>query len=246
MDTQYGAVRANNTRKPVFNAFQTFGGQGDVLPGDEQCGDFQAPDITIASPTEGAVFATSLPIEASAKDGTGVARISVYADDSQSEIRNFTDKNAPATLDGKIEWQGAKQLPVGTHKITVQAIDPMGNVGTKSVTVTKVDPSKLKAIRTLVSLKLSGKGAKRTLKVSLVPGTRGLTNLLGKLQVVFQKKAKGKWKTAHKYAKTAKGADKRAAAFKVKLKKAQWRVQVIYTAKAGTSYGSAKSVFKKF
>src|SRR3954462_15192961 len=32
MDPQYGAVRPNNPRKPVFNAFQTFGGQGDVLP----------------------------------------------------------------------------------------------------------------------------------------------------------------------------------------------------------------------
>ena len=246
MDTAYGAVRANGTKKPVFSAFQTFAGKGDVLPGSEQCGDFDAPTVTISAPTDGAVFATSLPIKASATDGTGVARISVYADDNKDEIRNFTDKNAPASLDGSINWQGAKQLPVGTHKITVQAIDPMGNVGTKSVTVTKVDPSKLKAIRTLVSVKLAGKGAKRTLKVSLVPGSRGLTNLLGKLQVVFQKKAKGKWKTAHKYAATAKGADRKAVAFKVKLKKAQWRVQVIYTAKAGTSYGSARSTFLKF
>src|SRR3954451_4521486 len=207
MDTAYGAVRANGTKKPLFNAFQAFAGKGDVLPGDEPCGDFDAPEITISAPTDGAVFATSLPIRASAKDGSGVARISVYADDSKDEIRNFTDKNAPATLDGKIEWQGAKQLPVGTHKITVQAIDPMGNVGTKSVTVTKVDPSKLKAIRTLVSLKLSGKGAKRTIKVSVVPGARGLTHLLGKLQVVLQKNVKGKWKTAHKYGRSAKGAD---------------------------------------
>jgi hypothetical protein len=217
-----------------------------VLPGDEQCGDFVAPDVTISTPTDGAVFATSLPIRASAKDGTGVARISVYADDSHSEIRNFTDKSAPSSLDGKIDWQGAKQLSVGTHKITVRAIDPMGNVGTKSVTVTKVDPSKLKAIRTLVQVKLAGKGAKRTLKVSLVPGSRGLTNMLGKLQLVFQKKVKGKWKTAHKYGKTAKGADRRPAAFKVKLKKAQWRVQVIYTAKKGTSYGSGRSAFLRF
>src|SRR3954451_10274367 len=190
MDTAYGAVRANGTKKPVFNAFQAFAGKGDVLPGGESCGDFDAPEITISAPTDGAVFATSLPIRASAKDGSGVARISVYADDSKDEIRNFTDKKAPATLNGSINWQGAKQLSVGTHKITVQAIDPMGNVGTKSVTVTKVDASKLKAIKTLVRFKLSGKGAKRTLKVSLVPSARGLTNLLGKIQVVFQKKAK--------------------------------------------------------
>src|SRR3954470_10875628 len=178
MDTAYGAVRANGTKKPVFNAFQSFAGKGDVLPGDESCGDFDPPSVTIAAPTDGAVFATSLPIKALATDGSGVARISVYADDANSEIRNFTDKKAPSTLDGSINWQGAKQLSVGTHKITVQAIDPMGNVGTKSVTVTKVDPSKLKSIKTLVKLKLSGKGGKRTLKISLVPGTRGLTSLL--------------------------------------------------------------------
>jgi hypothetical protein len=246
MDTAYGMVRANYQHKPLFNVFQTFAGRGDVLPDDEQCGDFVAPEIIISAPTGGALFATSLPIKATARDGSGVARVSVYADDSQSEIRNFTDRNAPASLDGSLDWQGAKRLSVGTHKITVKAVDPSGNVGEKSVTVTKVDPSKLKAIPTAAQLKLTGKGATRTLKVKLAPGTRGLTSLLGKIKVVFQKKVKGKWKTAHKYGKTAKGADKRFATFKVKLEKAQWRVQVIYTAKKGTSYSSTRSAWIRF
>jgi hypothetical protein len=246
MDTHYGAVRTNGQRKPVFTSIQTFASSGDVLPATEECGDFNAPEITISEPTEGAVFATSLPIKVAAADGSGVARISVYADGNASEIRNFTDKNAPRSLDGSLDWQGAKQLSVGTHKLTVTALDPMGNVGTKSVTVTKVDPSKLKGIRTKLRVKLSGRGAKRTLKVTVVPSAKGLTNLLGKIQVVFQKNVKGKWKTAHKYSKTAKGADRRAAVFKVSLKKAKWRVQVIYTTKPGTSYGSSKSSFKKF
>src|SRR4051794_8217232 len=238
MDTAYGAVRANGTKKPVYNAFQSFASKGDVLPGSEACGDFAAPEVTIDEPTNGAVFATSLPIKVGAKDGSGVARISVYADDAKDEIRNFTDKNAPSTLSGSLDWQGAKRLSIGTHKLTVIALDPMGNVGTRSVTVTKVDPSKIKGIKTKVRLKLSGKGAKRTVKVMVVPSARGLTTLLGKLNVVFQKNVKGKWKTAHKYGKTAKGADRRSASFKVKLEKAKWRVQVVYTAKSGTSYGS--------
>src|SRR4051795_11132013 len=52
MDTQYGAVRADGSKKPVFNAFQTFGTSGDTLPAGEACGDFQAPEVTIASPLD--------------------------------------------------------------------------------------------------------------------------------------------------------------------------------------------------
>src|SRR4051794_2640397 len=258
MDVAYGAVRTNNQRKPLFNAWQTFAGRGDTLPATEECGDFKGPSVTITQPAEGAVFATSLPIKVSAADEevmpasvdpithSGVARISVFADDSKTEIRNFTDKNAPASLDGTIDWQGAKQLPVGTHKLTVLAIDPFGNVGTQTVTVTKVDPSKLKAIKTTLRVKLSGKKAKKTVKVTIVPGAKGLTSLLGKIQLVFQKNVKGKWKTAHKYSKTAKGADVKPAVFTATLKKAKWRGEGGYTAQPRTSHGSPKSSFLQF
>ncbi|TMM00277.1 MAG: hypothetical protein E6G10_16590 [Actinobacteria bacterium] len=238
----YGAVRVNGQHKPLFGALQTFAARGDTLPASEACGDFQAPDITIDAPTNGAVFAGPLTLKASATDASGVPRISFFADDQSSEIRNFTSKDAPATLQGGLDWMGAKQLSLGQHKITVVAVDPMGNQATKSVTVTRVDPAKMPAIKTLLKVKLAGKGARRILRVQLALSSKGLTNVLGKIKVVFQKKVKGRWKTAHKYGSMAKGFDRRAKAFKVSLAKAQWRVLVTYGGSPG--YAKATSSLK--
>src|SRR4051794_30995540 len=241
MDVAYGAIRGN-VRKPLFGAFQTFATRGDTLPAGEACGDFQAPGITIATPTDGAVFAGPLTIKASATDDSGVPRISYFVDDSAAEIRNFTSKDAPAKLAAALTWQGAKKLANGRHRVTVVAVDPMGNVGSKTVAVTKVDPSKLPGIRTKLRLKLSGKGAKRTLKVQVKPGAKGLTNVLGKISVVFAKRTARGWKVAHKYGTMAKGYDRRSKAFKVKLARAQWRVVVTYGGSPG--YARATSSLK--
>jgi hypothetical protein len=240
----YGAVRTTGDHKPLFGAFQAFTQRGDTLPASEACGDFQAPDITIEAPTQGAVFAGPLTLKASATDASGVPRISFFADDQKDEIRNFTSKDAPATLQGAMDWMGAKQLPVGEHKITVVALDPMGNQSTKSVTVTKVDPSRMPAIKTALKLKLSGSGVKRTLRIQIKPAGQGLTSVLGKIKVVFQKKVKGRWKTAHKYGAMAKGYDKRSKAFKVKLAKAQWRVLVTYGGSPGYAKATSSLKFK--
>src|SRR5947209_345418 len=246
MENAYGAVRANGQRKAVFGALQTYATLGDTRPAGEACGDFQGPDITISAPTDGAVFAAALPISVSASDASGVPRISLYIDGSQTVIRNFTDKNAPGTLKGSMTWQGAKRLSVGTHKLTITAVDPSGNVGTKTVTITKLDPRKLKAVPTSLRVTLGGSGGKRVVKVSIVRGGAGLTNVLGKLQVVFQKKVKGRWIAAHKYGRSAKGVDRHAATFSASLNRAQWRVLVVYTTKPGTSFGSAKAISKAF
>ena len=239
MYSAFGAVRANGQRKPVFNAFA----HGDTRPAEEACGDFAGPSISIATPTDGAVFAGPLTIKATATDVSGVPRISYFADDSANEIRNFTNADAPTKLSADLGWQGAKALSNGQHKITVVAIDPMGNVGSKSVTVTKVDPSKLPAIRTTLKLRLKrGKGTKRTLLVQIKPKSRGLANVLGKMKVTFAKKAGKRWKTAHKYGSMAKGYDRKSKRFNVKLKPAQWRVTVSYTGSPG--YARATSSLK--
>ena len=89
---------------------------------------------------------------------------------------------------------------------------------------------------------MSVKGAKRTVSVQLKTASKGLTNVLGKIKLVFQKKVKGRWKTAHKYGSMAKGFDRRAKAFKVSLAKAQWRVLVTYGGSPG--YAKATSSLK--
>jgi len=243
MDAHYGAIRQDGTRKPLFGAFQTYATRGDAL-GTEACGDFEAPQISIAQPTDGAVFAGPLPLEASATDSSGVPRISFFVDGSDAEIRNFTDKDAPSKLRGAIEWQGAKKLAMGEHTITVVALDPMGNQSSKSVKVTRVDASKLPAIKTQLKLKVRGKGGKRTLYVQVKPASRGLTNVLGKIKIVCQKKVKGHWKTAHKYGAMAKGYDRKSKRFKLKLKRSQWRVLVTYSGSNGYAKAASSVKFK--
>src|SRR3954447_14459914 len=244
MDVAYGAVRGNGDKKPLFGAFQAFAAGGDTVPATEACGDFQPPSITVASPTDGAVFAGPLAIKASATDASGVPRISYFVDGAASEIRNFTDKNAPSKLNAALTWQGAKRLANGAHRVTVVAVDPMGNVGSKTVTVTKVDASKLPRIKTTLKLKVSGKGAKRMLRVQVKPGAKGLTSVLGKISVVFAKKVHGRWKVAHKYGTMAKGYDRRSKAFRVKLQRAQWRVVVTYGGSPGYAKATSSLKFK--
>ena len=238
MEDKYGIAG-----KPAFAAVQAAAAGTDKFAGDE-CGDFTPPTITIAKPTDGAVFATSLPIQVSANDGSGVARISLFYDDKTPEIRNFTagaDAIKPS-LAGGLDWQGGKQLSLGAHKLTVQAVDPMGNVASKSVTVTKVDLTKLPKIKTQLKVKLQGKGAKRIVRVQVKPNSKGLTNVLGKINLVFAKKVKGHWKVAHKYGSMAKGYDRRSKLFRVKLERAQWRVTVTYSGSNG--YAKAVSSLK--
>jgi hypothetical protein len=247
MEAHYGAVKLDGSRKSVFGALAAVAAHGDTLPATEACGDFQAPDITIDSPTDGAIFAGPLKLEASATDPSGVPRISFFVDESASEIRNFTPKgaDAPKTMPGELEWQGAKLLSLGQHKITVVALDPQGNTATKSVTVTKVDPSRLPAIKTQLQLKLKkGKGGKRILRVQVKPAGKALTNVLGKIKVVFSKKVKGRWKAAHKYGSMAKGYDKRSKVFNVKLETAAWRVQVSYLGSPGYAKSAKSLTFK--
>jgi Bacterial Ig domain len=233
MENRYGILRPDLSPKPVFGALRTYAARGDVLPGSESCGDFAPPSVSVAAPTDGAVFTGALPIRASAEDPPGVARISLYVDDSINEIRNFTNSAAPRELGGGLEWQGAKRLSNGSHRLTVTAVDPMGNVGSRTVTVTKVDPSRLKAIKTRLVVKLRGKGAKRQVLVRIRRQRKGLTNVLGKIKVTFRKKVKGRWKTAHKYGSMAKGYDRKSRRFKVKLKRAQWKVTVAYLGSPG-------------
>ena len=245
MNTGYGVVRQDASLKPAFNAWKSFATSGDQIPDSEACGDFESPTLHVFAPTSGAQFVGALPIKVSATDSSGVPRISL-AVDSKSEIRNFTDAKAPHTLDGSLDWQGAKKLSLGVHKITVVAIDAHGNVASSTVDVLKVDPSKLKAIKTKVVAKLKGRGGRRTLSVRVAPAAVGLTHLLGKVDVVAQKRRGKKWISAHRYSKSAKGSDKKSLTFKLKLEKAQWRIVIRYRPKAKTGYRSTTRVLKAF
>ena len=245
MNTGYGMVRKDGGRKSAFEAWRGYATSGDQLPDSEACGDFEAPALQISAPASGALFAGSLPITVSAQDPSGVGRITLSFD-GKDDIRSFGDASAPSTLNGALDWQGAKQLSLGAHHIDAIAIDTHGNVSTARVDVTKVDPGKLPLISTKSTARLSGRGGRRTLSIRLKAAKAGLTTLRGKIDVIAQKRKKRKWVSAHRYSKSAKGADKKALAFHLKLEKAQWRIIVRFRPSQGTSYKGFTRTLKAF
>jgi hypothetical protein len=156
--SRFGMLRGDFSAKPVFAAFSAYAHNGDSLPASEPCGDLGGPAITIAAPTNGARFSKQLVIKVAASDGGGVGRISLLYDGA-NKIRNFTDRNAPANLSGRIEWMGAKRLSLGRHTLTVTAVDKAGNTSSRTVTVYKVRVGAESAGK-----KKAGKKAKKTAK----------------------------------------------------------------------------------
>jgi hypothetical protein len=187
-----------------------------------------------------------LPIKATANDTGGIGRITFIADGQK--IRNFTTglKSAsqfPKTLSGEMTWQGAKRLALGPHTITIVALDGSGNSTTREIHVTKVDPQRLTGLPTrFTPLILGGAGAKRTVSVQVTAATSSVIGFraVHKVQLVFQKLKGGRWKTAHKYTKTAKAAIRLG----VRLEKARWRVQAVFPAKA--PFKASKTPWKYF
>jgi Bacterial Ig domain len=225
----YGLLTAGGGHKPAWDAFRTIATAGDALSG--QCGDFDGPAITVVTPKVGQSYAGALRISASATDAGGPKRVTFAADGKT--IQNF----GAGLANGKVvslDWQGAKQLGIGTHTITVSATDTQGNEAKQDVQVRKVSATDLIAIGpakfTLKGVKCSAAGV-----CSLAGGLKSPSGspLPGKLQIQWQwrtkatKKKKAAWKTLHKVSKPA------GKPFKVKQKlkrSGAWRVRVRYLA----------------
>jgi hypothetical protein len=235
----YGLLGTGGAHKPAWDVFHTIATTGDTLSG--ACGDFTGPSVKVITPKVGQSYAGSLLISASAKDTSAPARITFAADGKT--IQNFSDGLASDKV-MSLDWQGAKQLSVGVHTITVSATDAQGNVGSQDVQVRKVGASQLIAIGpakfTLKNVKCS-KAASCLLSGQLRSPSGSA--LPGKVQVQWQwrtkatKKRKAGWKTLHKVTKPA------GKPFKVrqKLKRSgAWRVRVRYLAPKPLKPSSSK------
>ena len=103
---RYGLERFDGSHRPAYDALSAVGRQ---RPGAGDCGDFEAPRITVAVPTAGALFDRSLLIGVSANDElSALGRITLYA--NGKKIRSFTDglENDKAV---EIDWMGAARCP---------------------------------------------------------------------------------------------------------------------------------------
>lgn len=126
-----GLVRANGSRKPSFGAMAAYMREGDTLT--EPCGVFTGPAITVASPGSRTIYNGPLAIRVSAHSSAGVFRIRLLADGRL--IRNYDGRGYPSTLNGAIEWMGAKRLSPGWHTLSFLAYDRMRNVSRVDVRV---------------------------------------------------------------------------------------------------------------
>jgi hypothetical protein len=225
MENMYGLLRFDGSRRPAYAAFQDYARNGDRLTGP--CGDFGAPTVQILSPQPETVIGTSDPltIRATASD-KDIMRMTFAVKGAGSEIRNFTNSGQPLNLANGVSltWQGAKQLPIGTHTIVVTAVDAQGNQGSAEVQVRKVNPSTLAPQTTSVpSLRVLGKGRKRTLTGQLKAAVP--FNIPGKVVAEWQNRRGGKWKKVHGAAKNANKPFKFTQSLKYG---GQWRVRVVY------------------
>ncbi len=218
--TRYGLQRADGSKRPAFDALTQIG-RGNV--GSEPCGDFTAPSLEVISPATDSVYDRSLTIEAVAKDDLSeLGRISFYA--NEKKIRSFTGNALRGGRPVGIEWMGARMLPYGPVRVTVEALDQYGNTSTRDITVRRVNPALMPAQRPLVKVKLSGTGLKRTIAGRVAaPGAAFLPG--GKVVIEWQFRRKGRWVTLHKRSKNAN----RSFRYSQRLrKKGRWRVVVRY------------------
>jgi Cellulase (glycosyl hydrolase family 5) len=133
-----GLVRADGSRKPSFAAMRGYAEKGDKL--SEPCGNFTGPRITVVSPSDGTSYSGPLSIRVSARSSAGVFRIRLEIDGKL--IRNYDGSNYPSLLSGAIEWQGAKHISFGRHRLTILAYDKQRNVSETTITIVHTHPAK--------------------------------------------------------------------------------------------------------
>ena len=130
----YGLRRRDGSHKPAWDAFRAIAAQG-VAPGGP-CGDFAGPSITLNSPARETRYVGALTLSAVANDRSGVARVTFRIDGRT--IRNFTGADVASGKVVGLEWQGAKRLPLGSHRLTVVALDANRNVSSRTVRIRRV------------------------------------------------------------------------------------------------------------
>jgi hypothetical protein len=161
--------------------------------------------------------------------GVGIARIKMYADGEFE--RTFGDGHARIS-----PWWPSRYWKRGKHTLTFKAIDEANNVITKSVTVQKVK----RLPKVVTSAKLTLQQLDRsTVKVTggvSSPTAHAATKVRGKAFVVFQKRVKRKWKTAHRIGRPAS----RTVDVTKRLQPGSWRVFLRYPGRAGFKKSRSK------
>jgi hypothetical protein len=246
MANMYGLQRHDGARRPAYEAFKSFATNGDLLTGP--CGDFEGPAVTLLEPQPGYGLGLNQNLLIRARSDAPDLNRLWFAVEGPGAQPIFAD--GPISLPrpgdagpiGGREWGGARDLQVGTHKLTVWATDQNDNPGppvvlelVKSTTGAGTGPGTgtgtggpgggpgLDGRAVFPRLKLGGRGRRRTLSGQALPGITG-----GAVRAEWQHKRGRRWKRIHARTKPAR----RPFKFKQRLKFAgRWRVRLVFLGK---------------
>ena len=226
-DTRFGLLRHGGAQKPAAKAFKSVTSQ---MPKAVRCGgyvDVTAPTLAVARPRSDQQFTRSLPISVRGVDNQRLGRVALFCDGVK--IRNFVAARGRRSVRGRIDWQGAKRLPLGPHVVTAVAIDAAKNEVSTTMNVTKVLPTQLAPVATATTLKRGRvRGGVTPVTVRVVPRSRPVA-LTGKVTVRYSKRVGRRWKVAHKYTKPAKAG----FTLRIRLEPGRrWRAQATYAGDA--------------
>jgi hypothetical protein len=231
-----GLVTTSFVRKPAFSAFQRAATAAPIACGGVK--DSGIPEVTIAAPTDGAQYLTSLPIDIRATDDQGVNDIDLLVDGKQVPLKTVKNgKNASV----KFEWGGAKNLAYGPHTVVALAHDEAKNQGKATVKVIHVGggayPFKVPTAYALTVGKVKHGKVKVRGKVSALGGYSRLAH--GRAYVSFSHfdTRTNRWTKVSRFSRDAKHAFTFSYAFK---KRGVWRITGDFKPKKGFKKATSK------
>jgi hypothetical protein len=232
-----GLITDSFTRKPAFAAFQAAGSAGAIPCGGTL--DQGAPTVTLASPTDGALYLTSLPIDIRATDSEGVNDIDLVVDGKQVPLKTVKSGTGASV---KFEWGGAKNLAYGPHTVVAIARDEAKNEGRATAKVIHVGGGKYPyKVKTAYSLKVGKvKGGKVKVRGKISPKGNLSRLAHGRAYVFFSRfdtKTK-RWKKYSRFSRDAKHAFTLRYTFK---KRGVWRVTGNFKPKKGFKASRSKT-----
>jgi hypothetical protein len=134
-----GLIRPNGRRKPAFRAMRSVRNGAGVKPA--RCGgrsDRTPPGIDVRFPTEGAVLTSgeNLPVRVRARDNAGgVGMKHVQLRVNGRLVRQWGGGSVRGS------WFGFRQVPFGTYRVVVRAVDRAQNGTERAFTIRKIAPS---------------------------------------------------------------------------------------------------------
>ena len=224
-ENRFGLIDSASAHKPAFGAMQSWAAQRTAT---DRCGepvDRTPPSVEIQWPPEGFAFAGPLAVKAKGTDNLSVNKMELFVDGKAVGGSRGGDEYLADP------WWGAKDLPMGEHKLVVKAFDGAKNVGQKAITIRRVTEAQVSRTA-LANLSFTAK-KKRGLKVRVCAKVSGLPGAVvpptGKVEVYMDIRRGGRWK---KFTRLSDSVAKGICRTHKLRYRGKWRLRARYLADA--------------